>query len=82
MNRKNKDVNIYNYITNSSFNMKKLNIVAPIICLLLFFFADDSYAQGKSNKKIKTSYKKETGTPPWAPAHGYRAKTRYVFPGS
>jgi hypothetical protein len=60
--------------------MKKISLVSAIFCvLLLLITVDNSNAQGKSNKKIKTSYKKETGPPPWAPAHGYRAKTRYVY---
>ncbi len=60
--------------------MKKLSLVTSITCLIvLFVFTENSYGQGKSNKKEKSTYKKETGPPPWAPAHGYRAKTRYVY---
>ena len=38
------------------------------------------FAQAKKDKteKVKKN-KKEPGPPPWAPAHGYRAKTRYVY---
>ena len=60
--------------------MKVFSLMPAFICvLLLLLTVDISYAQGKSKNKVKTSYKKETGPPPWAPAHGYRAKTRYVY---
>ena len=60
--------------------MKKLSFLFSIVCLIaLFIFTENSYGQGKSQKKEKSSIKKETGPPPWAPAHGYRAKTRYVY---
>ena len=60
--------------------MKKIDLVPALICVLLLLLSvDNSYAQGKSKNKVKTSYKKETGPPAWAPAHGYRAKTRYVY---
>lgn len=47
--------------------------------LLFVSFSSELLAQKKSHKKVKTSHKKEVGPPPWAPAHGYRAKTRYVY---
>ena len=60
--------------------MKVFSLMPAFICvLLLLLTVDISYAQGKSKNKVKTSYEKETGPPPWAPAHGYRAKTRYVY---
>ena len=60
--------------------MKVFSLIPAFICvLLLLLTVDISYAQGKSKNKVKTSYKKETGPPPWAPANGYRAKTRYVY---
>ena len=60
--------------------MKKISLVPTLICvLLLLLTVDNSYSQGKSKNKVKTSYKKETGPPLWAPAYGYRAKTRYVY---
>ncbi len=47
---------------------------------LLFFLAapNDALAQGKGKGKQNVSQQK-AGPPPWAPAHGYRAKTRYVY---
>ena len=60
--------------------MKVFSLMPGFICvLLLLLTVDTSYAQGKSKNKVKASYKKETGPPPWAPAHGYMAKTRYVY---
>jgi len=60
--------------------MKKFSVLATTVLLVsLFFVSDNLLAQGKGQKKEKSSYKKETGPPPWAPAHGYRAKTRYVY---
>ncbi|MEJ2004007.1 MAG: hypothetical protein P8X57_03365 [Cyclobacteriaceae bacterium] len=52
---------------------------AVLMAFLVLFGAEDkAVAQGKGKgKKHKTSVK--GGPPPWAPAHGYRAKTRYVF---
>lgn len=47
--------------------------------VFMFMFADNANAQsqGKGNQKDKSQ--KEVGPPPWAPAHGYRAKTRYTY---
>ena len=59
--------------------MKKISIAAAAMLFMLVLVANDSFAQKKGPKKVKTSFKKETGPPPWAPAHGYRAKTRYVY---
>lgn len=38
----------------------------------------DAMGQGNSGKK-KSQSGKEIGPLPWAPAYGYRAKTRYVY---
>ena len=62
--------------------MKKIRINVIFLFLLLSAAFSDSYAQKKDHKKVKTSFKKETGPPPWATAHGYRVKTRYVYNGS
>lgn len=45
----------------------------------MFMFESNVNAQsnGKGNQKDKSQ--KEVGPPPWAPAHGYRAKTRYTY---
>jgi hypothetical protein len=61
--------------------MKKTSLfISACLALLLFFgTTENGFAQGKSQKKEKTNVKKENGPPPWAPAHGYRAKTRYVY---
>ncbi len=58
---------------------KIINLSVAVMCLLLFAFTGTSYAQGKSNKGSKQKHVKEVGPPSWAPAHGYRAKTRYVY---
>lgn len=53
-----------------------------IITLLLGAFAltpNEALAQGKGKDKGQKVEKKGGGPPPWAPAHGYRAKTRYVY---
>lgn len=51
--------------------MKKKYYLLFIITLLLNIgFTADGYAQGRS---------KQGGPPPWAPAHGYRAKTRHIY---
>ena len=47
--------------------------------MIIIAASSELFAQKKGPKKVKTTYKKETGPPPWAPAHGYRAKTRYVY---
>lgn len=61
--------------------MKFKFILLSIFCVVLIFIVntESALAQGKAKGKHKTKYKKETGPPPWAPAHGYRAKTRYVY---
>jgi hypothetical protein len=54
-------------------------VLTALLCVFTFVFNDtDVRAQGKSDKK-GPKMKDEVGPPPWAPAHGYRAKTRYVF---
>jgi hypothetical protein len=46
----------------------KLKMLLPAIMVIaLACVAEDAIAQ------------KKDGPPPWAPAHGYRAKTRYVY---
>ncbi|UII19403.1 hypothetical protein [Fulvivirga ligni] len=66
-----------------------------VLLVLFFTSGGDLLAQGKGKgknkqkknqkeyvKDYKTEYKgksKQNGPPPWAPAHGYRAKTRYVY---
>lgn len=59
--------------------MNKKEFLYLVVFLLLTTFSTELLAQKKSNKKTKSSAKKELGPPPWAPAHGYRAKTRYVY---
>ena len=51
--------------------MKTRNIFTAItfIVLLAFVLPLDMLAQGKA----------KGGPPPWAPAHGYRAKTRHIY---
>lgn len=43
-----------------------------ILLTLAFVLPLDTLGQGHGQKKPK-------GPPPWAPAHGYRAKTRHVY---
>lgn len=61
--------------------MKKISLIISAVLLVMafIFISDNGFSQGKSHKKEESNYKKETGPPPWAPAHGYRAKTRYVY---
>ena len=49
-----------------------------VILLLIILQPIEINAQGKGKNKSKVA-KKEVGPPPWAPAHGYRTKTRYVY---
>jgi len=49
--------------------------VILVVALAFAFSGTESFAQGKSKDKGT----KQHGPPPWAPAHGYRAKTRYVY---
>ncbi|HEY9046599.1 MAG TPA: hypothetical protein VIN08_11915 [Ohtaekwangia sp.] len=58
--------------------MKHYRVLIVILLALTVITATDTMAQGKSKKKQK-SEKRGGGPPPWAPAHGYRAKTRYVY---
>ena len=48
---------------------------------LSFIFLPDTsaIAQGKGKGKGQVKEKTKGGPPSWAPAHGYRAKTRHVF---
>lgn len=62
--------------------MKTINTIRIAGLLLLFvtLISSGAFAQGKGKSKEKAkSEKKGGGPPPWAPAHGYRAKTRYVY---
>lgn len=60
--------------------MKLIRVTAFILLILSLVSAGDVLAQGKSKEKAKPkNEKKGGGPPPWAPAHGYRAKTRYVY---
>jgi len=59
--------------------MKKISLIIAIFFVMVTVASSELFAQKKNSKKVKTTYKKETGPPPWAPAHGYRAKTRYVY---
>lgn len=46
-----------------TFNSRTLKIVAVIALFVTFLLPESTFAQ----------------PPKWAPAHGYRAKTRYVY---
>lgn len=65
--------------------MKKIILRTFLIVTITFLaFMDTTMAQGKNKsknkaKKERVGKKKNHGPPPWAPAHGYRAKTRYVY---
>lgn len=61
--------------------MKKFIIQTGFVFLMIFIcISTTSFSQGKGNsKKGNSSVKEKGGPPPWAPAHGYRAKTRYVY---
>lgn len=61
--------------------MKKFAILVTtgiFICISLLI-SDRLMAQGRSQQNEKSNGRKEVGPPPWAPAHGYRAKTRYTY---
>jgi hypothetical protein len=51
--------------------MNLRTVLFSLIAMLLLCFSmpADSLAQGKG----------KNGPPPWAPAHGYRAKTRHIY---
>lgn len=68
------------YFIRNLKSMKKLMGIS-VLSLMLAFFADQTpaYSQGKGKGNGKNEVKKGGGPPPWAPAHGYRAKTRYVY---
>ena len=63
------------------------SFIHTILIVLFLFISFNIYAQKpekqkcKKSKNEKTEVKKEKqhGPPSWAPAHGYRVKTRYVF---
>jgi len=58
----------------------RVSVLSAIVSVFLLFSIDEqAVAQGKGKGKKQNSTVKEAGPPPWAPAHGYRAKTRYVF---
>jgi hypothetical protein len=62
--------------------MRKVTVLSSFMLLVIFVFSGniESSAQGKGKSNGNSNGpKKEAGPPPWAPAHGYRAKTRYVY---
>ncbi len=61
--------------------MRKLIGILFCVGVLFFVMPNDTYAQGKSksNNGRGEQASKQQGPPPWAPAKGYRAKTRYVY---
>lgn len=60
--------------------MKKLLLISLSVALLFLLTPNQSVAQGKGKgNKSGKAVQKKPGPPPWAPAHGYRAKTRYVY---
>jgi hypothetical protein len=59
---------------------KTIGIVMVSFSLLFLFDCTPAFSQGKGKgNNGKSEVKKGGGPPPWAPAHGYRAKTRYVY---
>lgn len=50
-----------------------------LLLMLLLAAPSDTMAQGKGKGNKNNAVKAQPGPPPWAPAHGYRAKTRYVY---
>lgn len=60
--------------------MQKKTFFTLILISLLTFAGSELMAQ-KRGPKHKGKAKKEQGPPPWAPAHGYRAKqeVRYIY---
>ncbi|UII25898.1 hypothetical protein LVD15_21755 [Fulvivirga maritima] len=70
-------------------------LASAVLLVLFFMSSGDVLGQGRGKgknknnnkdkeyvKEYKSEYKgkrKQQGPPPWAPAHGYRAKTRYVY---
>jgi hypothetical protein len=61
-------------------SMKNYRVWIVILLAITVITATDTLAQGKSkNKNKQKSEKRGGGPPPWAPAHGYRAKTRYTY---
>ena len=50
--------------------IKFLLSALAVIMALSFALSPDAFGQGKGKPK---------GPPPWAPAHGYRAKTRHIY---
>lgn len=73
--------------------MKTLRSFFLMTLLLSFCWVQDAYSQGRGNQKQKHGkvYHKQVsagpkyksrggGPPPWAPAHGYRAKNHVFFP--
>lgn len=60
-------------------NRTLIFIFSGIVIYSLLFLSESTVAQSKNHKSEKAAIKKEAGPPPWAPAHGYRAKTRYTY---
>jgi hypothetical protein len=69
-------------------NMKKILLIFLVIGVISIIYAQDFY-QEKNSQFLKISFVKGTtvsdskpkdqGPPPWAPAHGYRAKYTYHY---
>ncbi len=63
--------------------MKRIIFFISFISIFLSVYAQPPGHAKKKQKKEKThqkhQHKAEQGPPSWAPAHGFRAKTRYVF---
>lgn len=49
---------------------RKILKIITVLFILGLFYPAETIAQGK---------KKSNGPPPWAPAHGYRAKTKQIY---
>ena len=52
-------------------------LTAILFVMMICAGNQELFAQG--NGKAKGQEVRAGGPPPWAPAHGYRAKTRYVY---
>ena len=56
--------------------MKRKLLMLTLLISLFTLGSISTQAQGKGPRHKN---QKQVGPPPWAPAHGYRAKTRYVY---
>ncbi len=60
--------------------MKQVLIVFSLVTLFVFSNMDaNGQGKAKGNSKNKNKVEKQKGPPAWAPAHGYRAKTRHIY---